>query len=71
VLIGGIALFILGHEHVIAGWLAVVLGAPVCAVGVLLLWRGYNRAFAANEALKAERAASQSLRTEPPLEEND
>jgi hypothetical protein len=70
VIIGGIALFILGHEHVIAEWLGVVLGAPVCAAGVLLLLRGYSRADAANEALKAERAAA-ALDMAPPLEERE
>lgn len=71
VLIGGVALFILGHQGVIAEWLAIVLGAPVCAAGVLLLLRGYRRADAANRALKAERAAAPPTRTEPPLEEGD
>lgn len=71
VLIGGIALFILGHQGVIAEWLAVVLGALVCAAGVLLLLHGYSRADAANEALKAERAATQASRSEPPLEERE
>ena len=71
VLIGGITLFVLGHEHVIADWLAVVVGAPVCAAGVLLFWRAVGRAAEASEAIKAERAAAPSSRTEPPREERD
>jgi hypothetical protein len=71
VIIAGIALFILGHQGVITQWLAIVLGAPVCAAGVLLLLRGYGRATAANEALKAERAAAPPERTGPPREERD
>ena len=71
VIIGGVALFILGHQGVIAEWLAVVLGAPICAAGVLLLLRGYRRADAANQALKEERAAVPPTRPEPPLGEGD
>lgn len=71
VIIAGVALFILGHEGVIAQWLAIAFGALICAAGVLLLVRGYSRTEAANKALKAERAAALPKRTEPPLEEGD
>ena len=55
VVIAGVTLLVLGHQHVLAGWLALTLGLPTAGAGGALLWRAYGRTFAANQRAKDER----------------
>lgn len=55
VVIAGVTLLVLGYQHVLAGWLALVLGLPITGAGGALFWRTCGRTVAAKQRVKAER----------------
>lgn len=56
--IAGVALLVMGHEGVLANWIAVVTGLPLIGASGALFWKGNGREAAANQLLKAEREAA-------------
>lgn len=53
--IAGVALVILGREHVFAAWLGYALGLTVAGAGGVLLWRASGRAAEAGLRVQEER----------------